>query len=98
MWYQHFLCGWYSGGNLYTQHRISSTTPPLALTRGYGYSGWGAISGGFDQLYFANVIKSADWFAAEYNNDHAPATFAAVSGIGACVGTCGAGGGAATVI
>ena len=80
-------------------HSIGSpgTTPPLALTRGYGYSGWGAISGGFDQLYFANVIKSADWFAAEYNNDHAPATFAAVSGIGACVGTCGAGGSAATV-
>ena len=82
-------------------HAIGSpgSTPSFSLNRGFGSFGWGVmyIGANFDQLYFANVIKSADWFAAEYNNDHAPATFAVVSGIGACVGTCGAGGGAATV-
>jgi hypothetical protein len=52
--------------------------------------------GGLDSLHFSSAQESDAWFAANYNNENAPATFAAVSDIGACSGACGAGG-AATV-
>lgn len=49
-----------------------------------------SISLSYDQFYMSNVMRSADWIAADYNNAHAPATFATVSGIGVCSGNCGA--------
>jgi hypothetical protein len=44
-----------------------------------------------DHSKFDSVMRSADWIAAEYSNFNAPATFAAVSGVGTCSGSCGAG-------
>jgi hypothetical protein len=46
-------------------------------------------------MYFTNNLRSADWIAAEYNNGHAPSTFAAVSGLAPCSGSCGGGSAAA---
>jgi hypothetical protein len=54
-----------------------------------------AGNGGYDNMYFTNNLRSADWIAAEYNNGHAPSTFAAVSGLAPCSGSCGGGSAAA---
>ncbi len=54
-----------------------------------GTNQWNWYAQNEDDTYFANVLRSADWIAAEYNNGLAPATFAVVSGIGACAGGCG---------
>jgi hypothetical protein len=43
--------------------------------------GWCALSyyqGNIDEFHFSNSARSADWIAAEYNNQNSPSTFVTV--------------------
>ena len=74
---------------------ISQDTTPMTIGANDTLASF--FIGNVAEIRLANTARTPSWLVTESNNATAPATFAAVSGIGACVGTCGAGGGAATV-
>ena len=74
---------------------IPQDTTPMRIGTNGSFSLY--FTGYVAEIRLANTARTPSWLVTESNNAAAPATFAAVSGIGACVGTCGAGGSAATV-
>ncbi|MGB0065347.1 MAG: DUF2341 domain-containing protein, partial [Terracidiphilus sp.] len=59
---------------------LSSSSHILSL----GWTGYGSeyFSGSLDEARVSNITRSADWIAAEYNNQISPSTFYAVSAEG----------------
>jgi hypothetical protein len=55
----------------------SATNSGRSSTEGVviGYSNAGYFNGRLDQVEISNLDRSANWIAAEYNNQHSPSTF-----------------------
>src|ERR1700761_7087147 len=61
-------------GGLSVTHDDSGQTAYLANAT-YGDQAAGPFNGSLDEFRISNVIRSADWVTAEYNNQSSPATF-----------------------
>jgi len=73
----------------YTGNGPFSNTNPLILGSNQSLANF--YNGKLAEVRIASTYRSAGWLATEYNDGHAPATFATVTGIGNCTGTCGGG-------
>ena len=71
----------------------TSNSNPLIL----GLNGTSYLYGNIAEVRGVSTNRSAGWLATEANDVTAPATFAVVSALGTCSGTCGGGSAPATV-
>jgi YD repeat-containing protein len=77
--YQVFADGQLIGSGTFSGSPLLLNSTHDVLLGETGHSSEG-FSGAIDEARVSTVVRSADWFATEYNNQHSPGTFFTIAG------------------